>query len=134
MAGKSDYLENAVLDHVLGGPNYSRAATVYIGLYSADPTDAGTGAELAGNGYARVAVTNDATNWPAAAGGAKANGAQVTFPLATGADWDEATHFGVLDANAAGNLLYGGPLQTPKTVLVGDTAIFGPGTLQITED
>ena len=27
---KSDFLENKVLDHVLGGPDYARPATVYV--------------------------------------------------------------------------------------------------------
>ena len=53
MAGsKSDYLENEILDHVLGGADYSRPATVYIALYTAAPTDAGGGTEVTGGSYA----------------------------------------------------------------------------------
>src|SRR3989304_6558665 len=75
MAGsKSDFLENELLDHVLGNAAYAAPATVYFGLYSVGPSDVGGGTELTGSGYARIAVTNNATNFPAASGGAKSNG------------------------------------------------------------
>ena len=78
MAGsKSDYLENEILDHVLGGADYARPATVYIALYTADPTDAGGGTEGSGGSYAKASVTNNDTNWPAASSGAKSNGADI---------------------------------------------------------
>jgi hypothetical protein len=86
MAGKSEYLENAILDHVLGGPDYTRPGTLYIALYTVAPTDAGGGTEVAGGSYARVAVTNNSTNFPAAAGGAKTNGTLIEFAEAT-ANW-----------------------------------------------
>jgi len=52
MAGKSDYLENKVLDHVLRNTSYTPPATVYLGLFTANPTDAGGGTEVSGNAYA----------------------------------------------------------------------------------
>ena len=109
------------LDHILGGGDYTRPATVYVSLHSADPGETGA-SELSGNGYARVAVTNNGTNWPAASGGVKSNGAAVTFPTATGSDWAAATHFGIWDASSAGNPLFLGALAASKTVQVGDTA------------
>lgn len=132
--GKSDYLENAILDHVLGGGDYVRPATVYVSLHSADPTDTGSGAEISGSGYARAAVTNDETNWPSASGGQKSNGTVIAFAAASGGDWAEATHFGIWDASSGGNLLYAGALTAPKTVEDGDTASFAAGELVITED
>ena len=50
MSAMSDYLEDAFLDHFLGTSSTSAPAAVYIGLHTADPTDAGTGAEVSGNG------------------------------------------------------------------------------------
>lgn len=129
---KSNYLEDAILDHILGGGDFTRPATVYVSLHSADPGETGA-SELSGNGYARVAVTNNATNWPAASGGAKSNGAAIAFAAASGTDWVEATHFGIWDALTVGNPLYLGALTTPKTVQVGDTASFGIGELDVTE-
>ena len=129
---KSNYLEDAILDHILGDGTFSQPATVYVSLHSADPGDTGA-SELSGNGYARVAVTNNATNWPNASGGVKSNGAAITFPAATGSDWATATHFGIWDASSAGNPLFFGALADSKTVEVGDIASFATGEIDITE-
>ena len=40
MSAMSDYLEDAFLDHFLGTSSTSAPAAVYIGLHTADPTDA----------------------------------------------------------------------------------------------
>ena len=134
MAGsKSDYLENELLDHVLGGGDYSRPATVYVALYTTAPTDAGGGVEVSGGDYARVAVTNNSTNWPAASGGAKSNGTEITFPTAT-ANWGLVKAFAILDAATDGNFMYWGDLTTEKTINDGDTAKFAVGDLDVTED
>jgi len=130
---KSDYLENALLDHVLGGGDYTRPATVYIALYTAAPTDAGGGTEVSGGGYARKAVTNDATNWPAAAGGSKSNGTAIAFPTAT-ADWGTVVAFGLFDASSGGSLLYWGALSASQSIPNGATASFAVGTLTVLED
>lgn len=139
MAGsKSNYLENKLLDGVLGGPAFSLPATVHVALSTAAYSDAATGAALtevssSGTGYTRVAVTNNATNWPAAANGVKQNGVAVTFPLATAA-WGSVVSFYICDAATNGNVLYGGDLATARSVASGDTASFGVGTIVITED
>ena len=53
MAEMSTYLENAVINAVLRNTSYSSPAVVYVGLHTANPTDAGSGAEVSGNGYVR---------------------------------------------------------------------------------
>lgn len=131
--GKSNYLEDKILDHMLGGGDYARPATVYVALYTSAPTDAGGGTEVSGGSYARAAVTNNATNFPAAASGLKTNGTAITFATASGA-WGTATHFGVFDALSGGNLLFWGSLTAPRTITNGDTFSFGIGQLSFTED
>ena len=134
MAGsKSDYLENKILDHVLGGGDYTRPATVYVALYTVAPTDAGGGTEVSGGSYARVAVTNNSTNWPAASSGSKSNGTAISFPAAT-ANWGTVVAFGIFDAASGGNLLYWGTLSASKAVNNGETASFAAGQLTISED
>ena len=134
MGSKGDFLENKVLDHVLGGGDYSRPATVYVALYTATPSDSGGGTEVSGGSYARVAVTNNSTNWPAASGGSKSNGTAITFPTPS-ANWGTVTSFGILDASSGGNLLYWGALAANKTINNGDAAPqFAAGALTITED
>lgn len=134
MPGKSDYLENRILDHILGGVASTPPATVYVALFTVTPTDAGGGTEVAGGAYARAAVTNNATNWPAASGGAKANGTAITFPAPT-ANWGVIVAFAIFDAATAGNMLYFGPITPNKTVNNGDPApSFAVGDLDVTED
>jgi hypothetical protein len=134
MAGsKSNFLELELLDHVLGNAAYTAPGTVYVALYTAAPSDAGGGTEVSGTSYARVAVTNNSTNWPAASGGAKANGTEITFAEA-GGDWGTVVAFAILDALTAGNFLYWADLTASKTINSGDTAKFAVGDLDVTED
>lgn len=133
MAGKSDYLENKILDHILGNTAFSPPATLYFGLYTAAPTDAGGGTEVTGGSYARVGMTNNTTNFPNASGGSKSNGADIAFPTAT-AGWGTVTHVGVFDAASAGNLLYWAPLTSPVTVPSGGDILFAAGQLVFNED
>lgn len=139
MAGsKGDYLEQKILDHVLGGPDLTRPATVYVAAFTAAPTDAGGGTEVSASGtaYARVAVTNNATNWPAASGtspASKSNGTAITFPVATAA-WGTVVAAAVFDAASGGNLLYWGTLSANKTVDANDQLTFPIGAATFTED
>lgn len=135
MAGSfSDFLENELLDHVFGNAAYSAPSNTYVGLYTAAPTDAGGGTEVSGNGYTRVTVANNATNWPAASGGAKSNGVAITFPTASGGNWGTVVAVGIFDAATLGNLLAWADLTTNKAVNDGDTAEFAIGDIDITLD
>lgn len=128
----SDFLENEILDHVFGASAYTPPATLYIALSSTTPTDAGANfTEPPSGGYARVSVANNLTNWPAASGGAKANGVNIIFPEATGS-WPTVTHFGVFDAPTGGNYLDGGALGASKTVYAGNQLQFSIGALTFT--
>lgn len=132
MAGFTDFLENELLDHVFGNAAYSAPATLYVGLSTSTITDAGGNITEPGSGsYARVSVTNNATNFPAASGGAKANGTAITFPQAT-ASWGTVTDFFIADASSGGNILAYGALTASKTIDSGDTASFAIGELDIT--
>lgn len=132
--GFSTVQDNKFLDELFGGVNFVPPATVYIGLSTSTPAKAGTGVtEPSGNAYARVAVTNNTTNFPNAAGGSKSNGTAITFAEATGA-WGggNITHFVAYDAITGGTFLGFGSITTPKTIVSGDTANFPVGTLTFT--
>lgn len=133
MAGKSDFLELELLDHVLGAAAYTAPATVYIALYTVAPTDAGGGTEVSGGSYARASVTNNATNWPAASGGSKSNGTVITFPTAT-ANWGTIVAMGIFDASSGGNLLYWATLTQSIEILDTETFTFPVGNIVVTED
>jgi hypothetical protein len=134
---KSAYLENALLNHALGAQVWTPPTVIYVALSSAlyDEDAYGTAfSELAGNGYGRVAMANNTTNWPQSFGTSqKKNGITITFPAATNV-WAEVKSFYLLDAMTAGNALWGGDLANPRILQAGDTASFAPNSIVITED
>jgi len=119
----SDFLENKLLDHVLGATSYTAPGTIYTALFTAAPSDTGGGTEVTGGSYARVGKTNNGTNFPAASGGSKSNGTDIDFGTAT-ANWGTVTHVGIFDAASAGNLLFWGALTTTRTVNTNDSFKF----------
>lgn len=133
MAALSAYLENKINDHVLGGSDYTRPATVYFALYTAAPSESGGGTEVSnsGTGYSRKAVTNNSTNFPASSSGTKSNGTAISFDSAT-SSWGTIVAFGVFDASTGGNLLYFGSLTTSRAIATGDTARFAAGDFSVT--
>lgn len=147
MAGsKSDYLEAAVLNHLLGGntggETYTPPATVYVALFTDTNTaaqrDAGTVTEVStsGTGYGRVSVANTTAQWAhvtASATNTKTNANAINFNAAT-SSWGTITAFGIYDAGTAGNLLFWGDLSASKAVGSGDTVSFAAGAITITED
>lgn len=133
MGSKSDYLENKLLNHVLGGEDYSRPATVYIALYTVAPTDAGGGTEVSGASYARAAVANNATNFPAAAGGGKANGTVIEFVRAE-ENWGTIVAWGIFDAATGDNLMFWGAVTEEREIQNGDMARIAVGGISLTED
>jgi hypothetical protein len=128
MAELSNFLENKLLDHVLRNVSYTSPTTVYVGLFTADPTDAGTGTEVSGGSYARqiLSVTT-------ATGGIVTSSADVTFPQATGS-WGTISHIGVLDALSSGNLLMHTPLTTSRLIESGDILKISTGNLTASLD
>lgn len=126
MAQISNYLENALINAVLRNTSYTSPTTVYVALYTTDPTDADSGTEVSGGSYARQAVTMGAPS-----NGVSTNSAQVTFPVAT-ADWGTITHIGIRDASTAGNLLFHGSLSASRTILNGEQLVIAIGNLSVT--
>lgn len=145
MAAITDYLENKIVDWLMRGQAFTPPATLYVGLFTAAPSDAGGGTEVSGGAYARVAVTSGLTAWAGTQGaattvassgtsGTTSNNAAITFPAPT-ANWGSITHFGIFDAATAGNLLLWSALTTAKTVNNGDAApSFAAGALTFQAD
>ena len=128
--GFSDYLELELLDHVFKGDAFAASTAIWVSLHSGDPGEDGSSELAASNGYARVTAL--AKFGTVASAGAISNDAAIEFAACTGSDWAAATHFGIWDAETAGNFLAGGALSATKTVQVGDTASFAIGALDIT--
>ena len=127
----SDYMENKILDHVLGTAAYSRPASIFLALCTADPEDDGTGStidEPSGGAYSRIACDG----WTAATLRAITNDALVSYTLAS-ADWGTITHFAILDTAtlATGNVIAYGPMSPNKVIDSGDHAKVAIGDLDI---
>jgi len=133
MANLSNYLANILLDYVKGGTGVTPPATTYFALMKTMPTASGGGVEVSGGSYARVAVTNNSSNWPASSGGSKTNANSINFGTAT-ADWGTVVGVAEFDASSGGNLLTfstlnGGPVTilngTPYSIPAGSGQDFG---------
>ena len=122
----SDFLENKLVDHTLRNVVYNPPASVWMALYTANPTDADVGVEVAGGNYARRQVT-----FGAPANGVTTNSAEIRFPTAA-AGWGHITHFGIRDAAAGGNLLYHGELAAHVDINIGDIFVVPVGQLSVT--
>ena len=129
----SDYIEGKLLDLLFSAAAYSIPGTLYAALFTVTPSDSGGGTEVSGGSYARVSITNNATNFPAASGGSKSNGTTITFPAAT-ANWGTVVAMAFFDASSGGNLIAWAPLTTNKTIANGDTASFPASSVVITLD
>ena len=126
MSEMSNYLENALINATLRNTAYTSPATVYLALYTTDPTDADSGTEVSGSAYARQSIT-----FGAPSNGVSTNSAAIEFPQATGS-WGTITHIGIRDASTAGNLLYHSPLDASKTIATGDVFRVAIGSLSVT--
>ena len=117
MSSFTNYTEDLVLNWLLTTNSATRPTAWYVGLFTAAPSDAGGGTEVAGSGYARVAIgamtiTGTAT--------AASNDAAIDFAAASGGNWGALTHAAIFDASTAGNMLAWSALTTPRTINDGD--------------
>lgn len=133
MASFSNYLENALLNHVFNGAALGLPSTLYIGLFTAAPTDAGGGTEVTGNNYSRLAVPADSTNFPTATSGTIQNALTLTFAIPSG-NWGTVTHIGIFDAATAGNLLVWGALNQSRIITSSADVKLNQNQLTITLD
>lgn len=121
----SDYLEEKLVDHVFRASTLVSPAAVYVGLFSANPQEDGSGPELIGNGYGRVIAS-----FAAPTDGVAANDADVIFDPAT-SNWATITHLAVFDAQNAGNMLFYGSLSAPITISTGNNFRLPVGNLAV---
>ena len=136
MSSLSDYLENELLDHILGTGAFTAPAKVYVGLHTQSPNESasaatevgGTAGDSTTGGYYRIEAT-----FGAASNGSASNNANITFPTAT-SDFGTISHIGIYDSSTpgAGNLLLHGALDSSKTIETGDTFQISTGNLTVT--
>jgi hypothetical protein len=122
---------NTILDLLFGQTAFSNLSTMYMGLSSTTIQNDGTGAtEPSGGAYARVAITNNKTNWGTASAASLSNAVAVTFTEST-ASWGTITYVFLAAGATAGvaDLWYFEALTTPKTVQTATTVQFAIGAI-----
>ncbi len=134
MAGFSNHLAQAVINHFFRNQSVSAPSSHYLALFVADPTDVTATAltnEVSGSWYARKTVAfespSDATDV------VTANTAAVTFDAVTTAAVT-VSHWGIFDASTVGNLLASGEFTTAKVLNVDDVFVVNAGDLTLTLD
>lgn len=132
MSGFSDYLENTLINTTLRGASYTGAG-VFVALFKADPTDAGTGVELTDSGYVRqrAHASTPSDGFTVPSNGSSSNTRALVFPAIVDTQVT-ITHWAIFDAQTGGNMLYHAPLTNPKTLDPSDVLSFPTGSLTIT--
>jgi hypothetical protein len=131
MGALSNYLEEKIVEHFLRNSAVASPATVYLALFTSDPTETGSGTEASYVNYARQPAA-----WTALDGnGQTKNTTTVTFPANGNASASVVvTHAALFDAATGGNMLLHGALASSKTLQVGDVLSFAPNALTLTLD
>ncbi len=136
---ETDYLKlvfnNIAIANIGDASGIQPSATVgslYIALYSTDPTDTDIGTEIVYTSYARQAVPRSVAGFTVS-GNQVTNAAVITFPTSTGGS-DTATHFAIRTALAAGDLIGSGALTSSIAINTSDIPKFNIGDLKVTED
>ncbi|WP_018755206.1 phage tail fiber protein [Paenibacillus terrigena] len=118
----SNWLSAAMLNAALRNTTFTPPSTIYLALYTSDPTQADTGTEVSGGSYKRLPITFSV---PALENGNQTvkNMADVEFPIAT-SDWGLITHVGLRTALTGGNLLWTKAIDNARTIMNGDKVKF----------
>lgn len=135
MAAKTTSLANSVLNRVLKNNaqfSYVWPATVYLALFTTDPTVAGiiTGEVVPTSGdYTRQALA-----WGTISSGSVSNSGTITYSVAAAA-WGTIGWAGIMDIATlnTGTMLYQGALATQKIVGIGDQVSFAVGAVIVNE-
>lgn len=109
----SNFLEDALLDHIRGGTAYTQPTSLHIKLHIGDPGETGTA-------NAATETTRKTATFGAASSGSMAlSNSPLEWALV--AATETYTHFSVWDNSTAGNCLGSGALSAPAAMTAGDT-------------
>lgn len=137
MAGKSNYLEDAILNHILRGTTYTPPTNMYLSLHVGDPLEDDSGATEVDIAVDDIAYARQEITFAVASGGVSVSSNAQTFPAVdygTGGSPITITHIGVYDASTNGNLLFFEELTPNRTLSSGEIISFDAGSVTVTED
>lgn len=128
MSEASNYLEDAMYDHVLRNIGFTSPSLIRVALFldtaSSAEIEAGTLTNEidTDNAYARQAIS-----FAAPSDGSGSNSTAVTFPTATPGDWGTVRFSAIMDAPTNGNVLIYTQLDADVTINAGNTFQFNAG-------
>ena len=125
----SNYLANAILDHVFINAAYTPPAHIYVAGATETIYDSSTGATIVepdDSAYAREQFDT----WNTASAGASSNDGDVTFDEATESQ-GTITDVALVDALTVGNLLIYGKLTTAQEINAGGNLEFADEVLDV---
>lgn len=123
------YLQKQLLNYLFTGASFTSIATHYLALGTGG-TEAGLSGESAAASH-RKSITNNTSNWPAAASSVKSLGAAADFTTSPGAGtW---THAALYDSatTAGGNMLALIPLTQAVVTLAGELPTVASSSLTL---
>lgn len=128
----SNYAGNLLRNHLFRDATWSKSTTRYVALCTTSPSASSTGStivEVADANYVRRQLDADDDNWAATTDLATHNLSALTWPAADASY--TATHWAIVDASTAGNLLCYGSI-TGGTVAPCEVFRLPIGDLDIT--
>ena len=118
-----------ILNTIRGQQSVVNAFAPYVGLCNGDPN--GSGSELSGTDYARMAVTFDApsTDSDVATAAMTSNTTDISSPNPAGSYWGIWSYSGIYTAVSGGSLFASVPLNSTYNMNEGSVAGFAAGGL-----
>lgn len=123
MADLSDYLENELLDHMLGTGAFTAPSGVWIQLHTGAPGEAGTA------NVASETTRVSAGAFAAASSGTTDNDSAITWSSVS--TTETYSHISGWDASTSGNCLFTAALSSSVSVTSGDDFEIAAGDLDV---
>lgn len=124
MGSLTDYMEKKVLDAMCGNGTPLSSISMWMGLFTAAPSDASGGTEVSGGNYGRKSVGTWLTATIVSDFAGVSNATNTVFATASNSWGGPITHFALFDDSATGNMILWATLTAAKTILTNDIAIF----------
>jgi len=80
--------------------------------------------------YARAPYNNEPGTWSDRTG-EMSNTLDIEFPIVVDEDWPTINHWGLLDSDASGTLLFAGSFDSPLDLMIGDQLVVPAGFLTL---
>ena len=122
MGSFTNFMEKAVLNAIGGNDAPIASMSLWMGLFTAAPSDASGGTEVSGGNYYRKSVGAWTSATVLASGVGFSNATNTTFQTATG-NWGNITHYGLFNDSATGNMILWSSLSNSMTIVTNNIAV-----------